>query len=385
MTFAFYLKDKHKKDGSPLVLIISQNNHKYKKQIGITVRPEDFKKQRTKDENVNTKLRIIENRLNEKLNQFSTEEDIRSALEYAITGKDPRPVSTTPSRLSFWEYFAIWKEKLSSSIQQRRLCYTNISKFMGQDFDWEDVDDAFFFRLTERMNDAGFSVNYKWRTVQQLRCVMNEGLKQKFHRNDGFKEWKNPKEDADTVYLTKDELEALVAVELKAPMQAKARDLFILGVYTAARFSDYSRLTSDMIQDGIIHITQKKTTERVLIPAAPRVLEVLERNGGHAPALSQQRLNDNIKLACKEAGIDTPVQVTHSEGDRHITETKPKYELVSSHTARRTGATLLYQSGIPAAQCMMLTGHRKESTFFKYIKTTKEENAEMLRKAAFFQ
>ena len=33
----------------------------------------------------------------------------------------------------------------------------------------------------------------------------------------------------------------------------------------------------------------------------------------------------------------------------------------------------------------MLTGHQKESTFYKYIKTTKEENARKLKDAEFFQ
>ena len=86
-----------------------------------------------------------------------------------------------------------------------------------------------------------------------------------------------------------------------------------------------------------------------------------------------------------EAEITDIVEITRTEGDRRISERKKKYQLVSSHTARRTGATLLYQSGIPAGQCMMLTGHQKESTFYKYIKTTKEENARKLKDAEFFQ
>lgn len=391
MTFSFYLKDKHAST-TPLVLVISHGGHKYKKQIGISVKPSEFKKQRTKDESVNAKLRGIEICLNERLSQFSKPDEILSAIDAALSGGSRRTTTTkknrkkgTPSRPSFWEYFQSWAEREDKSMRQRKLCFKNVEKFMGNSFDWEDVNTAFFFRFTQKMNDAKFSVNYKWRTIQQIKCVMNEGLKLKYHNNDDFKTWKNPKEEADSIYLTKEEFEKLVSVELKAQMQIKARDLFILGVYTAARFSDYSRISEDMIHDGVIHITQQKTTERVLIPAAPRVLEVLARNGGHAPSLSQVKFNENIKLACKEAGIDTPVSVTHSEGEKHITEVKPKYELVTSHTARRTGATLLYQSGVPASSCMMLTGHRKESTFFKYIKTTKEENAEMLKGAAFFQ
>ena len=395
MTFAFYLKDKNSKGKTPLVLIISHNNRKYKKQIGISVRPSDFKKQRVKDETVNSKLRTIENRLNERLNQFSSEEEIKEAIKYALTGEENTKTSKTSTRRvevsqrggnpSFWEYFDSWAERESPTKRSRRLAHSNIEKFMGRKDDWEDIDSAFHFRLVKKMNEAGFSINYKWRNIQYLKTVMNEGLKQKFHHNDDFKNWSNPHEDKDAIYLTKDEVDRLWNLDLKVKSLCDTRDLFLLGVYTASRFSDYSRLSSDMIHDGIIHFTQKKTSDSVMIPASPRVLEILERHGGHAPHLFQQDLNERIKGVCQLAGIDSLVEVTHSEGDRHITEMNPKYKLVSTHTARRTGATLLFQSGVPAAQCMMITGHSTEAIFFKYIKTTKEENAKMLKDAAFFK
>lgn len=391
MTFAFYLKDKHATT-TPLVLVISHGGHKYKKQIGVSVKPSEFKKQRTKDESVNAKLRGIEICLNERLNQFSKPDEILSAIDAALSGGSRRTTTTkknrkrdTPSRPSFWEYFQSWAERESTTKRSRKLAYNNIAKFMGKKDDWEDIDSAFHYRLVQRMNDEGFSVNYKWRNVQYLKTVLNEGLKLKYHKNDDFRLWDNPKEETDSVYLTEQELEKLVQAQLNIPLLAKARDLFILGVYTAARFSDYSRLDKEMIKNGIIHFTQQKTSASVMVPASPRVLEILERYGGHAPALSQQQFNKGIKDACMLAGITDLVEVTRSHGDKHTTTKEPKYKLVSSHTARRTGATLLFQSGIPAAQCMMLTGHTTEAMFMKYIKTTKEENAEMLKGAAFFQ
>ena len=395
MTFAFYLKDRNSKGRTPLVLIISHNNRKYKKQVGISVRPSEFRKQRTKDEAVNSRLRNIENRLNERLNQFSSEEEIKNAIKYALTGEENKKTGKTSTRRvevaeiarkpSFWEYFDSWAERESPTRRSRRLAHNNIERFMGRKDDWEDIDSAFHFRLVKKMNEAGFSVNYKWRNIQYLKTVLNEGLKLKLHHNDDFKTWSNPHEDKDAIYLTKEEVDSLWNLELKSKSLCNTRDLFLLGVYTASRFSDYSRLSSEMIHDGIIHFTQKKTSDSVMVPASPRVLEILERHGGHAPSLSQQKLNENIKDVCQLAGIVSPVEVTHSEGDRHITETKPKYKLVSTHTARRTGATLLFQSGVPAAQCMMITGHSTEAIFFKYIKTTKEENARMLKDAAFFK
>ena len=98
----------------------------------------------------------------------------------------------------------------------------------------------------------------------------------------------------------------------------------------------------------------------------------------------QEVFNRKIKEVCIKAKINQRIEVTRSRGHRHETELVEKWKLVSSHTARRTGATLLYQSGVPASSCMVITGHRTESSFYKYIRTTKEENARSLANNPFF-
>lgn len=392
MTFAFYLKDKRQKETTALVLIVCQGGKRYKKQIGISVKPSDFKKQRTKDENVNNKLRLAENALNERLNQFSTPEQITEAMDAAIeimNGREPvkkeEKKKGEGTKVSFWTYFEDWANRPSTQIRQRKLCYHNIEKFMGRSFDWADVDSAFHFRLVKKMQDAGFALNYQWKMVSQLKTVMSEGYKLKFHTNTEYQNFKTRREDPDTVYLTKEEVERLWEYQPKGVLDRKARDLFLLGVYTAARFSDYSRLTTDMIQDGIIRFHQVKTGESVLIPASPRVLEILSRNGGKAPDIAQQHLNEWIKKVCEACGIDTPVEVSKTEGAVRKTEVKKKYELVSSHTARRTGASLLYMTGVPLQQVMLITGHKDEKSIRRYLRLTKEENVALLKDNPFFK
>ncbi len=61
-----------------------------------------------------------------------------------------------------------------------------------------------------------------------------------------------------------------------------------------------------------------------------------------------------------------------------------KYELVCTHTARRSFATNAYKAGVPTIAIMKITGHTQESTFLRYIKVSAEENAEMLAKHPFF-
>lgn len=378
-------------DKGSIRLVVSHNGKQYKRATGLTIDPALWNRDarslpaKCKDRRVWSKLRLVHLRAEEKQEDARTEADVLRVMEYAITGDMPATGPGTPRPLSFWEYFEEWAARDCSQSRQKRLCFRNIERFMGRDFDWEDVDSAFHFRLVQRMRAADFGINYQWKTVSQLKTVMNEGRKLKYHTNLEYQDFKTKREDVDTVYLTKDEVERLWEYRPVGEMDRKARDLFLLGVYSCARFSDYSRLSSDMIHDGVIRFTQVKTSASVLVPASPRLLLILERNGGHAPRLAQQHLNEWIKRVCKAVGIDDRVEVTSSNGLRHKTEIKHKYELVSSHTARRSGVTLLYMTGIPLQQVMLISGHKDEDSIRHYLRLTKEENVELLRENPFFR
>ena len=84
-------------------------------------------------------------------------------------------------------------------------------------------------------------------------------------------------------------------------------------------------------------------------------------------------------------GIDTPISTSRTEGNRLIERVAPKWQLVTNHTARRSGATNMYIAGIPSISIMKLTGHTTERSFLKYIKISQEENANLLASHAFFQ
>jgi integrase len=81
----------------------------------------------------------------------------------------------------------------------------------------------------------------------------------------------------------------------------------------------------------------------------------------------------------------SPQTLQICELGKKYTITKEKWELVSSHTARRTGATNMYKAGIPTLAIMKVTGHTSESSFLKYINISKEENARMLAEHPYFK
>ena len=55
-------------------------------------------------------------------------------------------------------------------------------------------------------------------------------------------------------------------------------------------------------------------------------------------------------------------------GVRKIINT-PKWQHLTTHTARRSFATNQYKAGVPAITIMAITGHKTEKAFLKYIKS----------------
>lgn len=62
---------------------------------------------------------------------------------------------------------------------------------------------------------------------------------------------------------------------------------------------------------------------------------------------------------------------------------KPRWELVSSHTARRTAITNMFLSGnYTIGQMMYVSGHKKEKTFNNYVKLSLDEFADNVASAS---
>ena len=73
------------------------------------------------------------------------------------------------------------------------------------------------------------------------------------------------------------------------------------------------------------------------------------------------------------AGLTEEVPVVTTKGGRPERQMIPKYKLVHSHTARRTGATLMYLSGMDIYDIMKITGHSTPAMLKKYIKADELE------------
>lgn len=243
-----------------------------------------------------------------------------------------------------------------------------------------DIDKLFFNDFVTYLQELNLSTNTIWHKTVSIKAVMKAANEQELTDNTKYTTFKNISEESQAVALSEKELDLLVKFDFsQSPRLERTRDLFLIGCWTGLRFSDFTRIKRENIKDNMLTIQQQKTNEFVTIPLHPVFISIWEKYNGVLPAsISNQKFNDNLKDVCKEAGINERVMKSITKGGKKQTTVYEKWQLVSSHTARRSFATNLYKSGFPSISIMQITGHKTESSFLKYIKVTKEEHAKML-------
>lgn len=187
-----------------------------------------------------------------------------------------------------------------------------------------------------------------------------------------YKSWEVINRKHDPISLTKEELEKLESVTLPKTENI-ARDYLLLQCRTGQRISDIKRFDLKNFSDNKWTFTQKKgnrlsakTTAVHFKGFCAPALDILQKYNWKLPDLSEQKINQNIKTACKKAGIDSPVEYVRWAANKRIVLTCPKYELLSNHSGRKTFITLALQSGMSIDYVMELTGIVKYDTIRHY-------------------
>ena len=406
---------------SSIAVLISFRGKKYKKSTGESVRVRQWStaKKRVKVTAGNTEAELINDSLDKweeaarkTISYFKEKTYVPSSAEFISVLEEYRYGKPTNSRIDMVEYTGQFIERYTGILsegcmKQYRLVRNLLSRYSADNkkiIHFEDIDVTFYNSFMKWFYRQGYSVNYFGAVIKDIKRIMGEAQDvDKLHNNTEYKSRKfsAPKEEADNIYLTVEELIRMHRLVLdkafimqsypdllerkcaiRARAYAKARDMFLIGAFTGLRFSDFSRLKNQNISD-LIEIKTQKTGTKVAIPVHWVVKEILE-SGYDFSGMSNQKLNEYIKEVARLAGIDERVTVNRNIGGKNVEETFLKYELVSSHTARRSFATNAYKAGVPTIAIMKITGHRRESNFLKYIKVGEKENAELLKSHSFF-
>ena len=288
--------------------------------------------------------------------------------------------------------------------------------YQVEPFTWDSIDKRFAARFRAWMVDEGYMAKSINKYIGQFVALINRAYDEGLHRNKAaanscMKPTVDEAQKAAEIYLTADELNALYQMPLTGE-KALVRDIFIVGCCTCQRVSDYSQLkrenfTTTARGAKVVKLRQTKTKNFVTIPILDdkltAIMEKYDYNLPQLPSGFDVILNRYIKEICKELAESVPslndelptiltmkerakeAQVMGESGkelfkrDEAGRVVKPRYELVTSHTARRTGITNLYLTGkFDIYQMMHVSGHKEAKTFREYIKLSGDEMAEQI-------
>lgn len=244
---------------------------------------------------------------------------------------------------------------------------------------WDDIDETTLKDLVTELEERGLAPSSIRTMCAELKAVLNDNKKLVPCDRDDFTSILSVKgTTSQAVYLTREEMLRIINYPPHTDLERYVKRNFCVGMLTGARRVDAERLTMancDMKTNILSYVPQKTPGIVVHVPVDERLSlrEFLQDDTQRN--VCQNTFNDVIRHICMTLRINAEVAITKA-GD-HVTA--PKWQFVSSHTARRTFATNLYLAGISLEDIALMMGHGKNiETTKRYICAARELSSDVL-------
>ncbi|MFA8298856.1 MAG: site-specific integrase [Hyphomicrobiales bacterium] len=412
----FVIRNPKEKKEQSIIIIFRYKNKRFYKSLGISISPKNWNPKTQRARNTNDVLNKDE--INNYLNEWAM--IIEQVYNKLLTSKQSINNQTLLKEVNkhfnldqqtndLFSYIENFIKKSSSRINPRtkkRIAESTIStyketlrilsKFNKEKYsiNFDTITLDFYYDFVAYMQEEqNYSLNNCGKHIKNLKVFLNEATEDGTNTNLAYKSKRFLvlKEDVDSIYLSTKELLSIYNLDLSHDKSMdRARDLFLIGAFTGLRVSDFNNLKEENILSKpggkLLKVNTKKTGEQVVIPLTSIVENILNKYDGKPPrVISEKNLNPIIKVIGRLAGIRDKVSMTITKGGITRTATYFKYELIKTHTARRSFCTNAYLSGIDTLDIMAISGHKTESAFKKYVKVTKEQHAEKMLDHPFFK
>jgi len=420
-TINFRLKDpKASKETSIIADYSFGRGNRLRYSTGYKVYPKywDLGKQRIRSistinnrEDINSKLKEIESEFIKRVNNLDedskkVDKKVLRRIWEQVSGKLKDTVDIKLDFLQFSDAFIESKEEQIFNVKSVKLSIITIrsykqtikklkdfNKKINYNLNFDNIDLNFYYLFINFLEEEKYSLNTIGKHIKNLKTILNRATDAGLNTNLKYqqREFKVLTEITTEIYLTTDEIDKIYNLNLSdKPHWEQARDLFIIGYYTGQRVSDFNRLTKENIKvfedKKVFEIHQMKTKRTVYVPIHKRILNILESryDGGLPSKMPDKSINEYIKLVGEKAKIDEFIIHQITRAGKIEKESIPKYNMIGTHTARRSFCTNAYLSKMPVIDIMAISGHTTEKEFYKYIRVTKQERAIKIGNSAFF-
>lgn len=341
----------------------------------------------------NTYLRTFKQRIEDIVNQcFINNQNPTTSLVKQLYIEQQNTVASTS--ISFFDYCYQFieqskKHKCHSTIKTYKTVVNKLiqyQKYANVSLCWNSFNLSFYYDFLHFYTSVqSYHTNGFGRAIQILKVILNDAFDKNIHQNTAYKhkKFKVLTEEVNNIYLTEEELQRIISLDLPVNSTIhNVRDLFIIGCYTGLRFSDISSLNKEHISNNTIRIKTQKTDQWITIPLLEPVRNIMLSYrlspNGFPTVCGSITMNKYLKQIGELAGLNDIVIKVRSKGTTRVEQRLAKYQLITTHTARRSFATNLFKKGVPSRVIMLITGHKTEKSFNSYIKINSDENAELL-------
>lgn len=324
---------------------------------------------------INRKLDNIRTQIGKQYQRISDKDNFVSAEKikngYLGFGDEYRTLLSIADE--FYEQYAkrVGKDRTEGSYEQLLINRKRMELFLRDRYNLSDIpikeiepsfiEDYYTYLLEERKLAGSTLLT----AITKLKQIMLIAQRKGYVQVNPFAGFRFKAQTRDRGYLTEEELNHFMTVELNRYKQRQMRDIFVFCCFTGLAYSDVKKLTFDDIQtsfDGELWLIakRKKTNTTFYVKLLPVAKELIEqyrkvaKNRFVFPVPNDgDNMNRTLRRIAKQAGIT---------------------KWISSHMARHTMATTVCLSqGVPIETVSQMLGHTSIHTTQIYAKITNEK------------
>ena len=316
---------------------------------------------------------LIELEKDRNYQQRSNRIDLFETLEQYIVEKSTK---VSPDQIKDYKtlrkHLTRFKEHSSQPVTFRNLNLKFYNEFM----------DYLSYKAEKPDGTVGLLTNSAGKVIRLLKGFVNYQMAKGTIPHIDLKNFKVTEEETDAIYLSEKDLSLIQNLDLSDDKELEdVRNVFMVGCYTGLRYSDLSELKPEHIDptEEYIHLKQRKVHKAVIIPMIDCVPDILKHYNYALPKIPSYVFNERLKELGQRAKLSQKVEVVRKKGNNRVVEVFEKWELISSHTCRRSFCTNMYLVGMPAEELMKISGHKSPAAFMRYIKVDNKQAADRLK------
>lgn len=289
--------------------------------------------------------------------------------------------------ISIIEKFIEIKSKLSPNYKQGYCSLIFHLKNVEADFGVKimpiQINEIFWNNFVPYLYHQQLSSSTINKICGQLKTVLNWSSKHGVILSSTYDLVKVPSYTRQQIALTPDEISRIYWFDVKTINKRgdcqrnfkRIKDMFVLSCNLGQRFSDMVRIDRSCFNNNFFSIVQQKTGTLAKVDMNKFCIDInvtykiLEEYRYKAPYIGDLTNYDKyLKELLRIIGFDDKIKTEQIINSKPYVTYTPKWQMIGSHTARRSFATININRGYKEIEVRKATGHKSEMTFDTYVK-----------------